>query len=140
MGSGGGGISVLVADDARDVRMMLRLSLERDGDITVIAQAADGEEAVRLAGDHQPDVVILDLSMPGGAGMETLAAVHSAAPGSKIIVVSGHDRTHASDLALAAGASAYIEKGGRTDLITDLVRKLAAGPAGGPLGGAPPPH
>lgn len=118
-------ITVLVADDAEDVRLMLRLSLQREGDIEVVGEAADATQVLDMAARHQPDVVVLDLGMPGGAGVETVSAVRRAAPGSKIIVVSGRDRSAAWAEASAAGAAAYIQKGGRPSDIAALVRSLA---------------
>ena len=123
--SGGGVITVVLADDAEDVRLMLRLSLQREGDIEVVGEAADGSQVVAMAATHQPDVVVLDLGMPGDGGVETVSAVHQAAPGSKIIVVSGRDRSANWTQASAAGAAAYIQKGGRPSDIAALVRSLA---------------
>jgi DNA-binding NarL/FixJ family response regulator len=123
----GGVITVVLADDAEDVRLMLRLSLQREGDIAVVGEAADGTQVVHMAATHQPDVVVLDLGMPGAGGVETVAAVHGAAPSAKIIVVSGQDRSSNWTQASAAGAAAYVQKGGRPSDIAALVRSLARG-------------
>ena len=118
---------MVLADDAEDVRLMLRLSLQREGDIAVVGEAADGAQVVHVVADRQPEVVILDLGMPGTGGVETVAAVHRAAPAAKIVVVSGQDRSSNWVQASAAGASAYVQKGGRPSDIAALVRSLARG-------------
>lgn len=120
-----GVISVVLADDADDVRLMLRLALQRAGDIAVVGEAADAAVAIELASSLQPEVVVLDLGMPAGGGVEAVAGVRRAAPAAKIIVVSGQDRSSNWEQASAAGASAYVQKGGRPSEIADLVRAIA---------------
>lgn len=120
-------ITVVLADDAEDVRLMLRLALQREGDISIVGEAADGTRVVQLAAAHQPSAVVLDLEMPGGGGIEAVAAIHRVAPRAKIIVVSGHDRSSNWEQASAAGAAAYVQKGGRPSDITALIRSLARG-------------
>ena len=131
MGSGGsanGVITVVLADDAEDLRLMLRLSLEREGDMQVVAEASGGAEAVRLAALHQPDVLILDLAMPGLSGRETIPAVLSVSPGTQVVVMSGSGRDHAESEVLGLGAAGYMEKGGSTTGIAETIRRLAVGP------------
>jgi len=119
---------VVVADDAEDIRLMLRLSLERDGDMTVVGEAADGAAAVTMAGRHRPDVVILDLNMPGMDGRATIPAVLQASPGSKVVVMSGHDHTYVEADVLALGAVGYLEKGGSGLYTAEIIRRLASRP------------
>ena len=80
---------VLVCEDADDMRAMLREGLEEDPALRVVGEAADGDAAVRLAGSLQPDVVLLDLAMPGPEPAEVVAGLRVAAPGAGIVVLSG---------------------------------------------------
>ncbi len=116
---------MVLADDAEDIRLMLRLSLEREGDMAVVGEAADGAGAVDLAGRHRPDVVILDLNMPGMDGRATIPALLAASPGTKVVVMSGHDHTYAESDVLALGAVGYLEKGGSAAHTADVIRRLA---------------
>ena len=118
---------MVVADDAEDIRLMLRLSLERDGDMKVVAEAADGAAAVAMAGLHHPDVLILDLNMPGMDGRATIPAVLQASPLTRVVGMSGHDHSYAEADVLALGAIGYVEKGGSATATAEAVRRLASG-------------
>lgn len=102
---------VLVVDDVRDLRMLLRMALEADGSFEVVAEAENGLEAIEQAGAHQPDLVVLDLSMPVLDGLEALPRILEAAPEADVVVLSGFDGSRMRAPALAAGAVAYLEKG-----------------------------
>lgn len=102
---------VLLADDTPDIRALLRLVLSRQEDFEVVAEAADGREAVALAQEHRPDLVLLDLAMPVMDGLEAIPGVRAAAPDCRIVVLSGFNADQMADEALAAGADAYLEKG-----------------------------
>jgi CheY-like chemotaxis protein len=82
-------IRVLLVDDVVDVRRLVRTSLRVRGGFEVAGEAADGSEAVRLAAELQPDVVVLDLGLPDIAGQEVLTRVRASAPGAKVVVFSG---------------------------------------------------
>jgi DNA-binding NarL/FixJ family response regulator len=118
-------IRVLIADDHAGVRRMLRQLLEEGGDITVCAEAADGAEAVRLAGETAPDVVVLDLVMPGINGIEATQRIrgHGAAP--EVLVVSLHLFEGVSQSVMAAGAQGYLLKSELPDHLVRAVRTLA---------------
>jgi DNA-binding NarL/FixJ family response regulator len=91
MSGGLGEVRVLLADDAAEMRALLRWALLRDEHVTVVAEASDGTEAVALVVEHTPDVVVLDLQMPGLPPGELLTAMAGAAPGTPIVTFSGFE-------------------------------------------------
>lgn len=101
--------------------------LKRVPGLRVVGQAKDGREAVQLAASEQPDIVLLDLSMPEMDGMEALPLIRSVAPNTKVLVLTGFASTEIREQALAAGAVAFLEKGIRTAAIVDAVRSACAG-------------
>ena len=101
---------VAIADDTPDIRLMVRLTLELDPDIEVVAEAEDGCQAIRVVAEHAPDVLILDLSMPVMNGLEALPHVIEASPGTAVIVLSGFSLSVAQQ-AVDAGARGYVCKG-----------------------------
>lgn len=103
--------SVLLVDDNDDLRRLLRLQLERTGRYEIVGEAADGHEAVRLATELQPRIVLLDLSMPVMDGLQALPLILDAVPEVRVVVLSGFDQGTMSVRALAAGAARYVEKG-----------------------------
>lgn len=107
---------ILVVDDNSDVRKLLCAQLETLGKGQVVGEAADGEEAVRLAAQLQPDLVFLDLSMPAMDGLEALPHILEAVPGVKVIVMSGFDHRTVAQQVLDSGAAGYVEKGLRMNL------------------------
>jgi DNA-binding NarL/FixJ family response regulator len=103
--------SVLLVDDNDDLRRLLRIQLERTGRYEIVGEAADGHEAVRLATELQPRIVLLDLSMPVMDGLQALPLILDAVPEVRVVVLSGFDQGTMSVRALAAGAARYVEKG-----------------------------
>lgn len=112
---------VLVVDDSDDLRMLLRMKIDLDATCEVVGEAADGEEAIRLAAALQPDVVLLDLSMPRMDGLEALPLIRAASTDTSVIVLSGFDHRMMAEKALAAGASRYVEKGAALDDLCSLI-------------------
>ena len=102
---------VLLADDVANLRVLVRLALELHGPFEVVAEAENGAEAVEQARHFEPDLVLLDVSMPVLDGLEALPEVRAASPHSKIVMLSGFEERRLGRLALDAGASAYLEKG-----------------------------
>lgn len=103
-------IRVVIADDHAIVREGLRLLLEAQDDLEVVGEAADGVEAVRLAREADPEVVLLDLSMPGAEGTQVIAAIREQAPRTRVLVVTMHQGDAYVRAALDAGAAGYVVK------------------------------
>lgn len=104
-------VRVLVVDDTPDVRALWVLMLERYEHLEVVAQAGDGREGIEAARRTQPDLVLLDVSMPVMTGLEALPHIRAEAPGCSVVMVSGLTEQRLGPQAEAAGAAAYIQKG-----------------------------
>lgn len=102
---------MLLVDDSDDLRMLLRLKMESWTDYDVVGEAADGEKAVEMAAEHQPDLVMLDLAMPRMDGLQALPLIRKAVDGVRVIVLSGFDQTVMAAKVAEAGADGYLEKG-----------------------------
>ena len=122
-------ITVLLVDDHALVRQGVRAFLETQNDIAVVAEAGSGEEAVRLATEHAPDVALVDLIMPGMDGVETTRRLTARSPRTNVVVLTSyHDDEHVFP-AIRAGALSYILKEVGPDELADAVRKAAVGEA-----------
>src|SRR3954449_10859846 len=104
---------VLLCDDVDMLRELLRYELEEDGDLVVVGEADNGIDSVRLAKELKPDVVVLDLAMPGIDGLEALSQMREMADPPEVLVHSGFDASSMRDRVLALGAARYLEKGGQ---------------------------
>jgi DNA-binding NarL/FixJ family response regulator len=113
----------LIADDHGIVRSGLRLLLERQADIEVIAEAADGFEARELAVRERPDLAILDVKMPKLTGLQATREIKAQAPEVSVLILSMHDDERYVAEAMEAGASGYVVK---TQADTDLVAAIRA--------------
>lgn len=122
-------IKVLIADDHRIVRAGIRSFLEGQGDIVVVGEAGDGEEAVALAGTLHPDVEILDISMPRVGGLEATRRIKAATPEVHVLMLTMHENERFFSEALAAGAEGYILKGADPEELLTAVRAAARGDA-----------
>ena len=103
-----GPLRLLVADDDPVMRMLLGAIARGDPGLELVAEAADADEAIALAVEHRPDVVLLDVEMPGGGGLRAAREIRSAVPSARVLGLSAH-----SDGAemVAAGADGYVVKG-----------------------------
>jgi len=120
-------IRVLLADDHAIVLDGLRRLLEDKPDITVIADAADGREAVRLAKKLEPDVAILDIAMPALNGIEAAAQIHALRPKIRVIILSMYSTREHIYRALKAGAWGYLLKESAAQEVLKAVREVTAG-------------
>jgi NarL family two-component system response regulator LiaR len=120
-------ISVLLADDHALVRQGIRTFLELQPDLTVIGEADSGEAAVRMAKELAPDVVLMDLVMPGIGGVEATRQVKQVSPHSQIIVLTSYHEDEYIFPALRAGALSYVLKDVGPDELADIVRRAARG-------------
>jgi two-component system response regulator NreC len=118
---------VVIADDHALVRSGLRMLLESEGDFEVVAEAGTADEAVRAARLEKPDVVLLDVVMPGRSGLDALDDVLEAAPDAKVLVLSMQDDPRYVREAFAAGASGYLLKEAADAELVAALREVAAG-------------
>jgi two-component system, NarL family, response regulator NreC len=120
-------VRVLIVDDHAVVRTGLRRILDAEADIETVAEAADAERAVFEAIEHRPDVVLMDIVMPGKSGIEGMPAVLQAVPESKVLVLSMQDDPRYVREAFEAGASGYVLKEAADSEVVGAVRAVAAG-------------
>src|SRR5262249_43833697 len=120
-------IHTLIVDDHTLVRSGLRLLLEAEPDVVVDDEAGDAEQAVRLARLHKPDVILLDVVMPGRSGLDAAPEILEAAPKAKILVLSMQDDPSYVRQAFSAGAIGYLLKEAADDELVQAVREVAGG-------------
>lgn len=120
-------IRVVIADDHAFTRYGLRVLLESDPEITVVAEARDGHEAVEQTLKHHPDVVVMDVRMPNGSGLWATQEIQRSRPGSKILVHSEYEADPNVMAAMRAGASGFLMKAGEVTQILRAVHDVAAG-------------
>src|SRR5690606_5068948 len=120
-------LEVVVADDHHLVRRGSRMLLSRDADIEVVAEAEDGQEAVDLVGELEPDVVVIDVEMPHLDGIAATRQIQEVAPHTKTVVVSLYGGASLVEMAMKSGASGYVLK---ADMFADLLPAVRAVLAG----------
>ena len=120
-------IKVLLADDHSIVRSGLRRIVEESKDMVVIAEAADGQEAIQQAHKALPDVAIIDISMPGIDGLEVISRLHSFYPKLPIIILTMHEEEQYVVRAIEAGAMGYVTKRSAPEQLVKAIRKVLDG-------------
>jgi DNA-binding NarL/FixJ family response regulator len=122
-------LRILIADDHGIVRSGIRLLLERQSDLEVVAEAEDGIEAVQQALATRPDLCILDVSMPRMTGLQAAREIRSHVPEARVLILSMHDDEHYRFEALKAGASGYVLKREADQDLVGAVRAVGRGEA-----------
>jgi DNA-binding NarL/FixJ family response regulator len=119
-------IRVLICDDDATLRFLVREMLSLSPSVQVVAEAADGIEALEQLRLHRPDVVLLDLNMPRQDGMETLPLLRGEFPTTRVVVLSGLDDALVGAKVLELGADRYVQKGVDPDTLIGIVEELGA--------------
>jgi DNA-binding NarL/FixJ family response regulator len=122
-------IKVLIADDQVLVRSGFRMILESRDDLEVVGEAGDGEQAIRLAAQTRPDVILMDVRMPGLDGVSATARLTAAAGAPRVIILTTYDLEEPLYAALRAGASGFLLKDVRPADLVDAIRVVAGGDA-----------
>src|SRR6185437_12815544 len=117
---------VLLVDDAGSVRRALRLVLSSELDLRVIGEAADGEQAVRLAHELHPDIIVMDLELPGMNGLDAARRIRAASDMCAIIMLTVWGGSAVQDAAARAGIALFLEKGDGLDDLAETIRALHA--------------
>ena len=125
--SAGERIRVMIVDDHSIVRVGLKQVLEQSGEFEVVGQAADGEEAVRVAADVSPDVVVMDVMMPKKDGVEACREIMESAPETRVLMLTASTEEDAVVEAVAAGATGYLQKETDREQLLSAVRDVARG-------------
>jgi two-component system response regulator NreC len=121
------GITVVLADDHAVVRSALRMLLEDEPDMEVVAEAGDAEAATRYVRGHRPKVLILDINMPGGSGLAAIPDIRSESPETQIVMLTMQGETASAREALQAGVLGYISKDAASEELVTAVRMAAQG-------------
>jgi len=122
-------MKIVLADDHEAYRRHLRVALEREPDMTVVGEAADGREAIDLARRLAPDIVVMDVMMPEMNGIEATRQIAAAFPAVKVLALSLHDDAQFVEAMRAAGAAGYALKEDTPSALAETLRRVAAGGA-----------
>jgi DNA-binding NarL/FixJ family response regulator len=118
-------IRVVLVDDVPELRLLVRVTLEEDPLIEVVGEASNGRDGIGVVEETNPDLILLDLSMPDMDGLEAIPLMRAHAPQARVVVLSGHEPGRVSLEALDQGASRYINKADGLEAITHIVREVA---------------
>lgn len=120
-------INIVIVEDFKLTRVGLRCALNENPDMTVVAESEDAIEGIKLIERYKPDVVLMDLGLPGMNGIEAMIKIKEFAPDIKIIALTSHDREEEVVAALSSGASAYCLKDIDPQKLAEVVRDVAVG-------------
>ncbi|MFC0847145.1 response regulator [Streptomyces noboritoensis] len=120
-------LRVLLADDEHLIRGALAALLGLEDDLTVVAEAASGPEALAMARAHRPDVAVLDLEMPGADGVSVATSLRAELPGCRTMIVTSHGRPGHLKRALAAGVRGFVPKTVSARKLAEIIRSVHAG-------------
>ena len=120
-------INVILADDHAVVRMGFRLLLQDTDDIAVVGEAQSGEEVIKLLNTREADIIVMDLSMPGIGGLETISRIVSKEKFPKILILSAHEDAIHPKRSLKAGANGYLSKRGAAEELIKAIRQIHSG-------------
>jgi two-component system response regulator NreC len=138
-------LRVVIADDHSVVRRGLRQLLEAEVGLEVVAEAGDVESAMRYVRGHHPDVLVLDLNMPGGSSLDAIPEIRAQAPATQIVVLTMQDEPAYARQALSAGVLGYVLKDAADSELVEAIKRAAAGDTylnprlGARVAAAPPP-
>ena len=118
---------VLVCDDHAVVRAGLRLILEKEKDFQIVGEAENAEQAIEQAALHKPDLVLMDISMPGAKGWEAIPPIRAVAPQARVIILTVHDDKAYFFQALQAGAAGYVLKGASVSEVLAALQLVTQG-------------
>jgi two-component system, NarL family, invasion response regulator UvrY len=120
-------INVMLVDDHAVVRMGFKMLLESASDIKVIAEAENGEVAIKAYMEHKPSIVVMDITMPGMGGLEAIERILAKDSGAKILVLSAHEDSVHPKRVLNAGAMGYLTKRSAAEELIKAIRMVASG-------------
>ena len=120
-------VSVVLVDDSVDVRTLVRMRLEASGLFDVVGEAANGEEAIELVIRHEPEAVVLDVSMPAMDGVETLPSILAVRPDTAVVMFTGFGGADLAEEVRSLGASGFIEKSIPLELLPDRLHQILRG-------------
>lgn len=142
---GGDAVRIILADDHRVVRSGLKMLLEKSGEFAVVAEAGDVDSARRFVHGHHPQVLVLDLNMPGGSSLDAIPLIRKESPETQIVVLTMQQETAFVRAALGAGAVGYVLKDAVDGELVEAVRHAALGESylnpelGARIASEPPP-
>lgn len=120
-------IKVMLVDDHAVVRMGFKMLLETDSDIKIVAEAESGEQSITLFMEHKPDVVVMDITMPGIGGLEAIERIMAKESNARILVLSAHEDSVHPKRVLNAGAMGYLTKRSAAEELIKAIRTIASG-------------
>ncbi|HUH81541.1 MAG TPA: response regulator transcription factor [Solirubrobacteraceae bacterium] len=144
-GGTGATVRIVLADDHAVVRSGLRMLLDSEPEFEVVAEASDVDNAARYVRGHHPDVLVLDLNMPGGSSLDAIPQIRSESPDTQIVVLTMQQEPAFARQALGAGALGYVLKEAADEELVEAVRRAAAGESylnprlGARIAAEPPP-